>query len=271
VSFNRSFHGRSLAMIAATGNPAVRVGFEPQVPGFSQVDLGDLEALSAAIEPETAAVIVEPIQGEGGIWPVPLQFMLELRRICTERQITLIFDEVWTGCGRTGRWFGHQHYADAMGRVIEPDIMTMGKAVGGGLPVGVMFAKPELAALLTPGKHGCTLGGNPICMAAARTIFDVIERDGLLARAQRLGRRAIELLRTDRRILGRVQEVRGQGLFLGIDLAEEPQKIVERAMELGVLVNLTSKKVIRLAPPLTISDEQWEQGLDLVCRAIAGS
>jgi acetylornithine/N-succinyldiaminopimelate aminotransferase len=269
VSFHRSFHGRSLAMIAATGNPAVRVGFEPGVPGFTQVDLGDLEGLSSAIDPETAAVIVEPIQGEGGIWPVPVQFMLEMRRICDQQQITLIFDEVWTGCGRTGKWFGHQHLTDAMGRVIEPDIMTLGKAAGGGLPVGVMLAKRPLAALLTPGKHGCTLGGNPICMAAGAAVFEVIERQGLLGHATKLGERAMTMLRGDSRIRGKLAEVRGRGLFIGIDLKAEPQKLVEKALELGVVVNLTSKKVVRLAPPLTISAEQWEKGLDLVCQAIA--
>src|SRR5205814_760849 len=154
VSFNQSFHGRSLAMIAATGNPAVKAGFEPAVTGFTQVDLGDMEGLTAAVDNETAAIIVEPIQGEGGIHPVPIEFAIELRKLCDARQITLIYDEVWTGCGRTGKWFCHQYFTDAFGTVVQPDIMTLGKAIGGGLPVGVMFAKPELAALLAPGKHG---------------------------------------------------------------------------------------------------------------------
>ena len=167
VSFHKSFHGRSLAMIAATGNPAVKAGFEPAVPGFTQVPLGDLEGLTAAVDDETAAVMVEPIQGEGGVFPVPNEFAVELRKICDQRQVTLIFDEVWTGCGRTGRWFGHQWFESA-GSVIQPDIMTLGKALGGGLAVGCMFARPEVAALLTPGKHGCTLGGNAIGRASCR-------------------------------------------------------------------------------------------------------
>ena len=183
VSLNRSFHGRSLAMIAATGNPAVRAGFEPAVPGFMQVDLGDLEGLVAAVDPETAAVIVEPIQGEGGIHPLPTDYAVELRKLCDAHDVTLIFDEVWTGCGRTGRWFGHQHFTNAFGKVVQPDIMTLGKAVGGGLPVGVMFARPAVADLLVPGKHGSTLGANPICMAVSRTLFDVIEREKLLDNA----------------------------------------------------------------------------------------
>src|SRR2546421_510465 len=138
VSFNQSFHGRSLAMIAATGNPAVKAGFEPAVPGFTQVDLGDMEGLTAAVDNETAAIIVEPIQGEGGIHLVPIEFAIELRKLCDARQITLICDEVWTGCGRTGKWFCHQYFTDAFGKVVLPDIMTLGKAIGGGLPVGVM-------------------------------------------------------------------------------------------------------------------------------------
>ena len=269
VAMHRSFHGRSLAMIAATGNPNVRVGFDPQVPGFSHVDLGDLEGLTSAIDNETAAVIVEPIQGEGGVHPMPIEYAAELRRVCDDRGITLIFDEVWTGCGRTGKWFGYQHLTRADGTAIEPDIMTLGKAVGGGLPVGVMYAKPELAALLTPGKHGATLGGNPICAAAARTIFDVIERDDLLGRARALGEHAIARLRNEPRIRQKVAQVRGKGLFIGVELKEPPTGVVERGIENGVLVNLTSQKVVRLAPPINIDYDTWNQGLDLVVKTIA--
>lgn len=269
VSFHRSFHGRSLAMIAATGNPAVKAGFEPVVPGFSQVDLGDLDALDAAIDEETAAVIVEPIQGEGGIHPLPLEFAVELRRLCDLKHITLIFDEVWTGCGRTGKWFGYQHLVQPHGQVVLPDIMTLGKAIGGGLPVGVMFARPELAVLLTPGRHGCTLGGNPICMSAARTVLEVIERDGLLDHAHQLGERAIKRLREDPTVRAKVSEVRGRGLFLGIELREPPQKFYETALEHSVILNLTSQRVIRLAPPLTISVEDWDEGLSRTIRTIA--
>jgi len=269
VSFHRSFHGRSLAMIAATGNPAVKAGFEPAVPGFSHVDLGDLGALESAIDDETAAVIVEPVQGEGGIHPVPLEFAVELRRLCDLKHITLIFDEVWTGCGRTGKWFGHQHLVQPHGQIVKPDIMTLGKAVGGGLPVGVMFARPELAALLTPGRHGCTLGGNPICMAAAKTVFDVIERDGLLDHARKLGDRAVARLREDPTIRAKVSEVRGRGLFLGIELKEAPQKFNETALANKVILNLTSQRVIRLAPPLNIAVEDWDEGLSRLIQTIA--
>jgi acetylornithine/N-succinyldiaminopimelate aminotransferase len=266
ISMHRSFHGRSLATIAA-----IRAGFEPVVPGFTHVDLGDLEGLTAAIDNETAGVIVEPIQGEGGVHPMPLEYAIELRRICDERQITLIFDEVWTGCGRTGKWFGHQHFKRADGSVVTPDIMTMGKAVGGGLPVGVMYARPEVAALLTPGKHGCTLGGNPICMAAAKTIFDVIERDNLLGHAQTLGEHAIARLKNEPSIKQKITQVRGKGLFIGIELKEPPTGIVEKGIANGVLINLTSQKIVRLAPPMNIDIEAWNQGLDLVVKTIASA
>jgi acetylornithine/N-succinyldiaminopimelate aminotransferase len=271
VTMHRSFHGRSLAMIAATGNPAVKAGFEPAVPGFSHVEFGDLEGLAAAVDSETAGVVMEPIQGEGGMNMVPPEYAVEVRKLCDARGVALIFDEVWTGCGRTGRWFGHQYFTDAMGKVVEPDIMTLGKAVGGGLPVGVMFAKPEIASLLVPGKHGCTLGGNPICMAVARTIFDVIEREKYLEHAQSLGEHAVARLKNDKRITPKISGIRGRGLFLGIELKQPPEKFVERGLEKGVIANLTAKTVIRLAPPVNIDRDTWDAGLDRVIDVIAAS
>ncbi len=269
VSLVKSFHGRTLAMIAATGNPAVREGFGPPVPGFTQVEPSDFDALVKACDDETAAVIMEPIQGEGGVNGYPEGHVARVRKLCSERGLTLIFDEVWSGCGRTGRWFAHQHFTEN-GKVIEPDIMTLGKAVGGGLPVGVMWAKPEIAALMVPGKHGSTLGGNPICMAVARTIFDVIEREKLIEHAAHLGEHAMAKLKKDPRIAPKVAEVRGRGLMLGIELKAEPQNLVLKGLERGVLMNLTAKKVIRLAPPINITTQQWDQGLDLVMETIAG-
>ncbi len=269
ISFNKSFHGRTLAMIAATGNPKVSEGFAPQVPGFVHVEAGKFDALLAAIDDETAAIIMEPIQGEGGINLYPPDFPRKVRNLCDERGLTLIFDEVWTGCGRTGKWFGHQHFTGADGRSIQPDIMTLGKAVGGGLPVGVMFAKPEVAALLVPGKHGCTLGGNPICMNVAKTIFDVIEQENLVAHAAKLGEIAISKLRSASKITSRVVEVRGKGLFLGIELSAPPEKFLDKALAKGIIVNLPAQKVIRLAPPINIGAEQWDRGLDVVIDLIA--
>ncbi len=269
ISLSRSFHGRTLAMVAATGNPAVKAGFEPAVPGFVQVEAGDFDALAAAVDDETAAVLMEPIQGEGGVNVYPDGYVRRVRELCDARELTLIFDEVWTGCGRTGRWFAHQHVTDDAGRPVEPDIMTLGKAVGGGLPMGVMWARPALAELLVPGKHGSTLGGNAIASAVSRTIFDVIERENLLAHAAVLGEHAIARLRHESSIRQKVAGVRGRGLFLGIELKDVPDKLVERGLERGVIVNVTAQKVIRLAPPINIGRPEWDKGLDEVVALIA--
>ena len=269
VSLSRSFHGRSLAMISATGNPATRAGFDPPVPGFVNVEAENFDALSAACDAETAAVIMEPIQGEGGVYPLPLDYVRKVRALCDQRKILLIWDEVWTGCGRTGKWFGYQHLTHENGSPIEPDIMTMGKAVGGGLPVGIMYAKPELAAELVPGKHGCTLGGNPICMAVCRTIFDAIESRGLLEHATRLGEKALRTLRNAPSIAGKIKDVRGHGLMIGIELAAPPEKPVDKGLARGIVVNLTHQTVIRLAPALTISEPDWDFGLAQVIELIA--
>jgi acetylornithine/N-succinyldiaminopimelate aminotransferase len=271
ISFNKSFHGRSLAMIAATGNPAVKVGFEPAVSGFVQVEPGNFDALSAAVDDETCGIIMEPIQGEGGINLFTNEFAGRVRKLCDEKDLTLIFDEVWSGCGRTGKWFGYQHFTTPDGKPIEPDVWTAGKAVGGGLPVGIMFAKPHVAALLIPGKHGCTLGGNPICMNVSKTIFDVIEREKLLAHATELGEHAMARLRSEPKIKSKVVEVRGRALMLGIEMATPPEKVVEKGLERGVVINLTSSKVIRLAPPINIPRELWDRGLDLAIETIAAA
>jgi acetylornithine/succinyldiaminopimelate/putrescine aminotransferase len=176
----------------------------------------------------------------------------------------LILDEVWTGGGRTGRWFAYQYFDG-----VEPDIMTLGKAVGGGLPVGVMYAKPALAKLLIPGTHGCTLGGNPICMAVAAKVFDVIERQKLVEHAAALGEFASQRLRKESKIQSKITEIRGHGLMLGIQLVSAPQKLVENALQQGLVINLTSKDVIRLAPAINIDQELWSAGLDKLVELIA--
>jgi predicted acetylornithine/succinylornithine family transaminase len=269
ISLNKSFHGRSLAMIAATGNPKVKVGFEPLPAGFLNIEPGDIGALERAIDSETAAVIMEPIQGEGGINLFTNEYVARVRDLCDRNGMTLIFDEVWTGCGRTGKWFAHQYFTRPDGSPILPDIMTLGKAVGGGLPVGVMFARTEVAKLLGPGTHGSTLGANPICMAVSKTIFDVIEREGLLQHANTLGEHAAARLRNEGRIRSKVQEVRGRGLMLGIELNDVPDKLVEKGMERGIVTNVTANKVIRLAPPINISRKELDAGLDRLIETIA--
>lgn len=263
VTFNMSFHGRSLAMIAAGSTEAHREGFGPMPPGFIHAKGGDFQDLLAHVDEETCAIMMEPIRGEGGIHGYPVDFPARVRDLCDERQITLIFDEVWSGGGRTGKWFGYQYFDG-----VTPDILTLGKAIGGGLPVGCMWARPELAELLTPGKHGSTLGGNPIGMSVAATIFDVIERDNLLDHTRALGEEARDLL------TGELDgcTVRGDGLFLGIELPADPEgDLVGEALARGVVINITQKRVVRLAPALTIEREQWQQGLSIVIDLLKGS
>lgn len=276
ISLHKSFHGRSLAMVAATGNPAVKAGFDPMVPGFSQVEPGDFEALKAAVDDETAGILMEPIQGEGGVNPFPTHYVAQVRQLCDERKLLLHFDEVWTGGGRTGRWFGYQHFTPHDAPVIDggvdattardvavrPDIMSLGKAVGGGLPVGILWARPEVAALLVPGKHGCTLGANPICMAVADKVFEVMEREDLVNKAAVLGEYAMARLKSDKELAKKILGVRGRGLFIGIEFKAAPEGIVEKALEKGVIVNVTQKTTVRLAPAVTISKQELDAGLD---------
>jgi acetylornithine/succinyldiaminopimelate/putrescine aminotransferase len=264
VTLSRSFHGRTLAMIAATGNPTYLAGFGPEVPGFIHVEGGDFTALERGVDDETCAILMEPIQGEGGVNQYPADYPQRVRDLCNRQQLSLIFDEVWTGGGRTGQWFAYQHFTG-----VEPDIITLGKAVGGGLPVGVLWAKPELAALMGPGTHGCTLGGNPICMAVARTIFDVIERENLVAHAAQLGEYAASRLRNDSRLKNKIVEVRGRGLMLGIELKDPPEHFIDKALARGLVINLTAKKVVRLAPAINIGRADWEAGLEAVSELIA--
>jgi acetylornithine/succinyldiaminopimelate/putrescine aminotransferase len=224
----------------------------------------------AAVDDETAGILMEPIQGEGGINEYPPDYAARVRDLCDRRGITLIFDEVWTGGGRTGRWFAHQWFERPGGGGVTPDIMTLGKAVGGGLPVAVMWARPEIAKLLVPGTHGSTLGANPICMAVARTIFEVTERDRLIKHAEDLGVEAIARLKGEKRLQGKVVDVRGRGLMLGLELKAAPKPgFMERAMAKGILINLTAKQVVRLAPAINITHEDWERGLDRVTELLA--
>jgi acetylornithine aminotransferase len=227
------------------------------VPGFVHATGGDIDDLAKQVDDETCAVMFEPLRGEGGMLGYPDDFPTQARQLCDEHGISLIFDEVWTGGGRTGQWFGHHNFHSR----VTPDIMTLGKAVGGGLPVGICWANPEHAAHLVPGTHGSTLGGNPICMAACRTVFDVIARDGLLDHATKLGDQAKTFLREKLPTC----DVRGDGLFLGIELPDDPKHdVVAAALERGIILNVTQKKVVRLAPAIVISEKDWMRGLDSV-------
>ena len=275
ITCHGSFHGRTLGTMMATAQSKVREGFEPWLEGFSYVPFNDLDAIRAAIDEQTVAVMLEPIQGEGGVNIPHDDFLPGLRKLCDERDLLLICDEVWTGCGRTGQYFAHQHWG------IKPDMMTLAKGVGGGLAVGVMCAGPRVADLYDSRKHGVkhatTLGGNCLSMAVSATIFNVIERDGLLLHAAGLGRHAVQRLQGFAQKCPLVKQVRGKGLFIGIELAPErgawfanAADVVNKCMAKGVLINGTQNTILRLAPAMTITREQLDAGLDVVESVIAG-
>jgi acetylornithine aminotransferase len=263
ITMHRAFHGRTLGALSATPTPDYQKGFHPLLPGFVHVPYDDLPALEAAIDPETCAVMLEPIQGEGGIHVPSEGYLQGVRSLCDRHNLTLIFDEVWTGCGRTGRNFGHQYSG------VTPDIMTLGKALGGGLPVACMFAIPAKASFLRPGTHGCTLGGNPICAAAAAAVLETIGRDNLAARAATLGETAVARVRAFKSGASKIREIRGRGLMLGIELAmPDGSAIVKEALSRGLVLNVTQKNVVRLAPALTIPEQTLHAGLDLLDTAL---
>ena len=262
ISATKSFHGRSFGTMCATGEPKVREGFGPLAPGFVNVSYNDMSAIQEAIDDVTVAVLVEPIQGEGGVNVPDDDYLTKLRNLCDERDLLLICDEVWTGCGRTGRYFAHQHWE------IEPDIMTLGKGVGGGMAVGVMCAQPKLAELndavkQVGVKHATTLGGNCLAMAVSAAVFRVLERDVLTERAASMGQRTMEALRAMAARMPAIKTVRGKGLFIGIDLDRPAKDVVDKCMERGVLFNAPQPTVLRMAPPLVVDQDQLDEGLEV--------
>lgn len=275
ISMLNGFHGRLFGSMEATGQAAVSRGFEPLLDGFVHVPFNNLDAMAAAIDDQTVAILVEPIQGEAGVVLPDDRYLPGLRALCDQHDLLLICDEVWTGCGRTGRYFGHQHWG------VEPDVMTLAKGVGGGLAVGVMCAKPHVAELFAwtvagGVRHATTLGGNCLAMAAAAELFEVLRRDGLVDRAGLLGRQALDrLTKLTHQCPTIIQEVRGKGLFLGVQIhPDSPVKatqIADRCLEMGLLVNGAKSGVIRLAPALTISQSELDEGLDLLAQAVGTS
>ncbi len=277
VTTLNSFHGRTMGAMTATGQDVVHEGFGPLPAGFVHVPYNDYPAMAAALDDETCGVLIEPIQGEGGVHVPDDDYLPRLRELCDQRDVLLMVDEVWTGCGRTGRYFAYQHWD------IEPDTMSLAKGVGGGLPVGVMCASPRVAKYFDyreQGKvvHASTLGGNCLAMAVTAKIFEVLERDRLVERADRLGAHAAERLRAFAASCPAVKAVRGHGLFLGIELDPNAQgawfdagkQVVDRCLERGVLINACQDTVLRLAPALTIEQDQFDEGLALVEDVIRG-
>ena len=261
VSTLGSFHGRTLATLTATGQPEKHVPFLPLPEGFVHVPYDDLPALDEALDPDTvAAVLVEPVQGEGGVVVPSSDYLSGVRDLCTERGVLLMVDEVQTGFGRTGRWFGFQEQG------VEPDVVTMAKALGNGMPVGACWARAEVAAAFGPGDHGSTFGGQPLALAAVRATLEVMEREDVPARARRAGARLAAGLE---RLPG-VSSVRGRGLLLAAVLRVPASEVVAGALAEGLAVNPVRPDTIRLAPPLLVSDAEIDEALAVLGRVLGG-
>lgn len=262
ITFEGGFHGRTMGSISATAQAKYHEGLEPLLAGFVYAPFGDLDAVARLIDDETAGILIEPIQGEGGIRIPPEGFLAGLRQLADEHSLLLVFDEVQTGCGRTGDWFAYQHFG------VTPDIITLAKAVCGGLAGAAMLAKTEIAPSLRPGMHAATFGGNPIAAAAGVAAIEMIERDGLLEKARQLGdlfRTRLEALAAECEL---VREVRVVGLMIGVELAVEGAPIVRKCMDHRLLINCTHQTVIRLLPAMTLREEQVHEGCDILAEAI---
>ena len=255
VVFENAFHGRTLATLSATGNRKIQAGFEPLVSGFIRAPLNDIAAVEQIGQrnPDVVAVLVEPIQGEGGIRPATAEFMQALRQLCDQRGWLLMLDEVQTGNGRTG------HYFAAQGMQLEADVITTAKGLGNGMPIGACLARGPAAELFGPGHHGSTYGGNPLVCAAAGAVVDTITATGFLERVQQAGERLRQALESGLQGCEHFVELRGRGLMLGIALNRDCGELVSQALEAGLLINVTAGNTIRLLPPLTISDAEIDE------------
>ncbi len=263
VSMTDSFHGRTFAAITATGQEKYHRGFAPLVPGFDYAPFGDLAALEKLVGKETAAVLLEPVQGEGGVNVADEAYLKGIRELCDRAGCLLIFDEVQTGMGRTGRWFAHQHSG------VTPDVMTLAKALGGGISIGAIVARPETAAFLKPGTHASTFGGNPLACAAALAVIETVEREGLLENSVKMGAYLVERLRElGARHQGLVREVRGLGLMVGMDLTRPGADLAAACLEEGLLVNCTHESVMRFVPAMNVNREVLDEGLEIFAKCL---
>ena len=261
VSAYGSFHGRTLATLHATGQPEKHEAFQPLPEGFRHVAFQDAAALAAALDPSVVAILLEPVQGEGGVNPAGAEYFQAVRRLCDERGLLLIVDEIQTGLGRTGEWFGYQHYG------VRPDIVTVAKALGNGVPIGACWARDDVAAAFVPGDHGSTFGGQPLAAAAARAVLSVMEAEDVPARARAAGKRLSAGLEK----LPHVEGVRGLGLLLAAELTpeKEAKPVAAAALDAGLIVNAVRPTSIRLAPSLLVTDDEIDQAVDILGGALS--
>jgi acetylornithine/N-succinyldiaminopimelate aminotransferase len=259
-----SFHGRTFGAMTATAQPKKFENFQPVVPGFVYVPFNDIDALKKAFDDEVAAVMIEPIQGEGGINVATPEYMKAIRQLCDKNQAVMILDEVQTGMGRTGKWFGYQHYD------VVPDIITLAKALGGGVAVGAMMAKPNVAASLVPGTHASTFGGNCLACAAGIAVIEAIEEEKLLENAAKLGQYAADKLNQLKSKHSIIDHVRGKGLMLGIQLKSPGAKIVSGCLENNLRINCTQDTVLRFMPAMNVSKQEIDKAIDILDKVLGG-
>jgi acetylornithine aminotransferase len=259
-----SFHGRTMATLSATGNRKIQAGFEPLVQGFVRAPYNDIEAIKSIAKnnPNVVAILVEPVTGEGGIRLPAKDYLNQVREICDQYDWLMMLDEIQTGMCRTGKWFAHQHNG------ITPDVMTLAKALGNGVPIGACLAKGKAASLFHPGQHGSTYGGNPLVCAASLAVVETMENEKLDQRATLLGDKMLAAFKQQLAELKGVVEIRGCGLMLGIQLDRPCAELVKAGLDAGILINVTAGDVVRLLPPLIISDEQADQIVTLVSKLI---
>ena len=267
VVYEKAFHGRSIATLSATGNPKVQAGFGPLVEGFVRVPANNIEALKKATQgnPNVVAVFFEAIQGEGGVNPMHLDYLRDVRKLCDERDWLLMIDEVQCGMGRTGKWFAHQWAG------IVPDVMPLAKGLGSGVPVGAVVAGPKAATIFSPGNHGTTFGGNPLAMRAGVETIRIMERDGLLANAEKVGahlKAGLEAALKSEIAKGSVKEIRGQGLMLGIELAKPCSALTQQCADHGLLISVTADSVVRLVPSLILTTAEADEIIAILCPLI---
>ena len=259
ITMEKSFHGRTMATITATGQEKVQKGFEPLLPGFKYAPFNYIDAVKKAINKKTAAVMVEPIQGEGGVNIPDNDYLKKLRRLCNDEGILLVFDEVQTGMGRTGRLFAYEHYN------IEPDIMTLAKALGNGVAIGAMLARDSVAEVFTPGSHATTFGGNPLACSAAVAALETIMEDGIMFEdCVRMGDYLIKGLKELKKEYSFIKEIRGKGLLIGMDLTIDGKDIVMECLKDGLLINCTMDKILRFLPPLIVTKEEIDSMLEIL-------
>jgi len=263
VCMRDSFHGRTMATLTATGQEKHQRGFEPLLPGFKHIPFNDLRAAEQAIDSRTCAVLVEPIQGEGGVRVPDDDYLPALRQLCSDRDVLLMLDEVQTGMGRTGRLFAYEHWG------IEPDVMTLAKALGGGLPIGAMLAKEEVASAFVPGSHASTFGGSPFITAAALAALTAIIEERLPQRAAKIGAYLLGRLRELVQRYPYAKEARGKGLILALELAVPAKPIVDRCLQLGLLILTAGDQILRFVPPLIIGEAEVDEALGILDQAMA--